>query len=229
MNLEDLKTLLEWSKKARAILSRRVEPIGNEYDILADVVADVQSLKMIFRDITIPGISKAWSVGIVAGAVAFFRDKVKKDIMPVQYAKDDNLVVEPLYRPKIFGMTDFTVTWSGVTPPAVVDLLAPNGTPGPYNLQVDKELIILTDIIMLSGSTPVTELLVTVDGEVQRPIVMRKDFEATDLKIFTLPLPVVADINLRIQGRVETASGTFKYLPIGIHVVLGSIHAKTLT
>jgi len=71
--------------------------------------------------------------------------------------------------------------------------------------------------------------LVTVDGETQRPIVPRKDWLATDLHIFEFPFPIVADINLRLQGRVESESGSFTYLPIGIHVVLGSIHAKSLT
>jgi len=138
------------------------------------------------------------------------------------------MIIEPLYRPAIFNMTDFTITWSGLTPPAAIDLLDPNGTPGPYNLQVDKELIILTDIIALDAEPAVHELLVTVDGETQRPVVPRLSWQATDLHIFEFPFPIVADINLRIQGRVESASGSFTYLPIGIHVVLGSVHKKTL-
>lgn len=228
MNLEDLKTYLEYAKKAPTILARRIDPIGTEFDVLKDVYEEVATLKTTRRDITIPGIQRAWNAGIVQGAVAYFREKVKKDVMPVQFAKDDNLVIEPLYRPKIFNMTDFTITWSGLTPPAEIDLLEPGGTPGAYSLETDKELIILTDIICLDPSPAVYELLITVDGETQRPIVPRKDWLATDLHIFELPFPVVADINLRIQGRVESASGSITYLPIGIHVVLGSKHAKTL-
>jgi hypothetical protein len=229
MNLEDLKTYLEWAKKAPTVLSRKVDPIGSEYEILQDVVAEVRSMKIAQREVDIPGIKRAWEKGIIAGATAYFRDKVKKDIMPAQYAKDDNLIIEPLYRPKIFNMSDFTISWSGVTPPAAVDLLDPGGTAGPYSLSVDKELIILTDIICLDASPGVHELLLTVDGETQRPVVPRKDWLATDLHLYELPFPAVSDINLRIQGRVETASGSITYLPIGIHVVLGSVHAKTLT
>jgi len=228
MNLEDLKTYLSYAPKAPTILGRRIEPIGTEYDVLKDVVAEVRTLRLAQREIDIPGIKRAWDQGIIPGAVAYFRDKVKKDIMPMQFAKDDNLVVEPLYRPKIFKMADFTVSWSGLTPPAAVDLLDPNGTPGAYNLEVDKEIIILTDIIALDTTPAVSEILISFDGETQRPLSARKDFLASDLHIFELPFPVVADINLRIQGRVETASGSFTYLPIGVHVVLGSIHAKTL-
>jgi len=203
--------------------------LGTELDIIEDVVKEVKTLRIANRDIVIPGIQRAWSENVIQGAIAYFKDKVKKDIMPIQFAKDDNLIVEPLYRPKIFNMTNFTITWSGQTPPAAIDLLNPGGTGGAYSLNVDKELIILTDIICLDSSPAVYELLATVDGETQRPIIPRKDWLATDLHIFEFPFPLVADINIRLQGRVESASGSFTYLPIGIHVCLGSIHAKTLT
>jgi hypothetical protein len=229
MNLEDLKTYItQYATRARTILGRKVDPVGTEYDILEDVVTEVRKIRLATRDIEIPGITRSWNENLIQAAVSYFKEKVKKDIMPLQYAKDDNLIIEPLYRPKIFNMRDFTVTWSGLTPPATIDLLTPDGRGGPYNLQVDKELIILTDIIALSPNPAVTELLVTVDGDPQRPVVARKDFLVSDLRIFEFPFPVVADINLRIQGRVETASGSFTYLPIGIHVVLGSVHAKEL-
>ena len=229
MNLEDLKTYKAWSAKAATVLSRKVDPIGTEADILEDVVAEVRTLRIANREVEFPGIKRAWADGIVQGATAYFRDKVKKDIMPAQYAKDDNLIIEPLYRPKIFNMKDFTITWSGLTPPAAVDLLDPGGTGGAYSLQTDKELIILTDIVALDATPGVSEILATVDGETQRPVVCRKDFLATDLHIFEFPFPLVADINVRLQGRVESASGSFTYLPIGIHVVLGSVQAKTLS
>jgi len=223
MNLEDLKTYLDYAKKASTILSRQIDPIGTEMDVLQDVVYEVMTIRMAERDINIPGIERAWKQGIIQGATAYFREKVKKDIMPVQFARDDNLVIEPLYRPQIFGMTNFTVSWTNVTPPAAIDLIN-------YSLQTDKEMIILTDIIGISGADQVPEIQITVDGETQRPLVTRKDFTfGNSLKIYELPFPVVADINLRIQARVESASGTFTYLPVGIHLCLGSIHKKTLT
>jgi len=224
MNLEDLKTYLAYAGKAMTILSRRIDPLGTEYDVLKDVVAEIRRIKYTERDIEIPGIKRAWELGIIQGATAMFREKVKKDIMPAAFAKADNLVIEPVYRPKIFNMTEFKVSWSGVTPPAVVDLLTPGGTPGTYELQTDKEIIILTDLVFVDG-TPITELKITVDGEELKPVVTRKDFTLGNVKVYELPFPVVADISLRLQGRVETASGTFTYLPIGVHVALGSIHA----
>jgi hypothetical protein len=228
MNLEDLRALLEWNARARSILAREIVPrVGaraplTEYDVIDDVIAEVQVLRLPERDVTIPGITKAKDLGVIHGAIAQFKDKVKKNIMPVQFAKDDDIVIEPLYRPAIFGLTEFKATWSGATPPAEVTLFS-------YELKRDKELIILTDIIALDPTPALTELQFMVDGDTQRPLSVRKDFLAAGIKIFELPFPVIADLSIAVRGRVETASGEFNYLPIGIHVVLGVDHKKTLT
>jgi len=220
MNWEDLKTYLDYAKKAPTILGRRVDPVGTELSILEDVVNEVAKLTLAERDIAIPGITRAWKSGIIQGATAYFREKVKLDIMPLPYAKDDNLIVEPLYRPKIFGLNNFTATWSGVTPPAVVNLIN-------YSLNLNKEMIILTDIIGIGPDFPAL-IQVTVDGETLRPYAVRKDFKASNVRIYELPFPVVADLTLRVDAQVESASGTFEYIPVGIHLVVGSLHTKTL-
>jgi len=90
MNLEDLKTYKSWGAKALTILSRRIDPIGTEFELLEDVVAEVRTLKLAQREVELPGIKRAWADNIIQGAVAYFKDKVKKDIMPIQYAKDDH-------------------------------------------------------------------------------------------------------------------------------------------
>lgn len=223
MNFEDFKTYKALSAEAASVLSRVIYEKITEYTVLQDVVSEVATLRIANRDIVIPGIKRAWNEGIIQGAVTGFKKKVQKNIMPVQFAKADDIVIEPLYRPAIFNMSDFTITWSGLTPPTKIDLLDPGGTGGAYNLQVDKELIILTDIICLDASPAVFEIQATVDDEAQKVVVPRKDWLATDLHIFEFPYPLVADINIRLQGRVESASGSITYLPIGLHVCLGSI------
>lgn len=231
MNLEDFKTYKEYADRAASILGRRVDPLGTEFDILKDVVAEVQQVQL--ADGTIikfPGMQRAWNIGLISGAVAYFRDKVKKDIMPIQYAKDDNLIIEPIYRPQIFNMNSFNVSWSNITPPGTIDFFAPGGNAGAYNLQQDKELIIITDLVFVTPNPDVTEILATVDGETQRPLSVRKNNRFPgSIQVYDLPFPLIADINIRLQGRVESASGSLEYIPIGIHVVLGSIHAKSLT
>jgi hypothetical protein len=223
LNFEDFKTYKALSAEAANVLSRVIYEKITEYTVLQDVVSEVATLRIANRDIVIPGIKRAWNEGIIQGAVTGFKKKVQKNIMPVQFAKADDIVIEPLYRPAIFNMNDFTITWSGLTPPTKIDLLDPGGTGGAYNLQVDKEMIILTDIICLDASPAVFEIQATVDDEVQKVVVPRKDWLATDLHIFEFPYPLVADINIRLQGRVESASGSITYLPIGLHICLGSI------
>jgi hypothetical protein len=223
LNFEDFKTYKALSAEAANVLSRVIYEKITEYTVLQDVVSEVATLRIANRDIVIPGIKRAWNEGIIQGAVTGFKKKVQKNIMPVQFAKADDIVIEPLYRPAIFNMNDFTITWSGLTPPTKIDLLDPGGTGGAYSLQADKEMIILTDIICLDASPAVFEIQATVDDEVQKVVVPRKDWLATDLHIFEFPYPLVADINIRLQGRVESASGSITYLPIGLHVCLGSI------
>jgi hypothetical protein len=223
LNFEDFKTYKALSAEAANVLSRVIYEKITEYSVLADVVSEVETLRIANRDIVIPGIKRAWNEGIIQGAVTGFKKKVQKNIMPVQFAKADDIVIEPLYRPAIFNMNDFTISWSGLTPPTKIDLLDPGGTGGAYSLQADKELIILTDIICLDASPAVFEIQATVDDEAQKVVVPRKDWLATDLHIFEFPYPLVADINIRLQGRVESASGSITYLPIGLHVCLGSI------
>jgi hypothetical protein len=224
LNFEDFKTYKALSAEAANVLGRVIYERITEYTVLADVVSEVETLRIANRDIQIPGIKRAWNEGIIQGAVTGFKKKVQKNIMPVQFAKVDDIIIEPLYRPAIFNMKDFTITWSEKTPPATIDLLDPGDTGGPYNLNSDKELIILTDIICLDATPAVYEIQATVDGETQKVLVPRKDWLATDLHIFEFPYPLVADVDIRLQGRVESASGSFTYLPIGIHVCLGSIY-----
>ena len=223
MNFEDFKTYKALSAEAANVLSRVIYEKITEYTVLQDVVSEVATLRIANRDIVIPGIKRAWNEGIIQGAVTGFKKKVQKNIMPVQFAKADDIVIEPLYRPAIFNMSDFTISWSGLTPPTKIDLLDPGGTGGAYSLSADKELIILTDIICLDSTPAVFEIQATVDDEAQKVVVPRKDWLATDLHIFEFPYPLVADINIRLQGRVESANGSITYLPIGLHVCLGSI------
>lgn len=201
--------------RARDILGRRIDPIGTEFDVLKDVVEEISTIRIAERVVKIPGITRSFETGIIPGAVAHYRDRIKKDIMPVQYAKDDNLVLEPLYRPRIFGLNNFSASAPASVPGA--------GTIIDYTLDTyGRELIVLTDIVALDTEPPVTEVKLTVDGNPQYVIVPRKDFKVTDLHIFELPFPAVADVSLKIEGRWEV-NASFNYLPVGLHVVQGTI------
>jgi len=212
MNLEDLKSYLEYADKAATILGRRIDPIGTELSIVKDVIAEVRTIRISNRDLALPGI-KRWE-NVVIGAVAWFKEKVKKDIMPLPFAKADNLIVEPVYRPHIFGLNNFQYTTPSSVP-ATVTLLD-------YSLKSDKEIIILTDIVLPDPEPPITEIQISVDGVTYKPYSLRKDIKISDLHIYELPFPAIADVSLKIDARAEVGDVTSEWLPIGIHVVIGS-------
>jgi len=230
VNIQDLKTYTEYAAKADVILGRQIaglvvkgRPV-TEKDIIDDVIAEVKRIMLSNRDIVFPGLAKAQEWGIIYGAIAQFKEKVKKDIMPIQFAKADNLIVEPIYRPHIFGIDEFSYTTPAAVP-GTVTLLNYDLTTADT---VDKEMFILTDIVLTDAEPPITEILITVDGEDQKALSFRKDIQVSDLHIYELPFPVVADISLKIDARAEVASTTGHWLPIGLHICLGSIH-KGLT
>jgi hypothetical protein len=213
---------LEYSLRAPQILSGELfNAFGlkiTELDVLNDVVEEVKTLRISNRDLQFNGLARAHDLGIIKGIVAMFKDKTKKNLMPIQYAKDDNFIVEPLYRPQIFGMTSFTATTPS-TVPASVTLLRYDQTTTPA-FQTDKEIIILTDFVLLDPEPAVTEIKITVDGETQKPLSLRKDISVSDLHIYELPFPAVADVGIRIDARAEVANATVKFLPIGLHIAI---------
>ena len=220
MNLNDMKTYLEYASKASAILKNVIfDAYGvtiTEMDVLNDVVTEVKNFRISNRDLKFDGLDRAHNLGIIKGVTAMFKDKTKKNLMPIQYAKDDNFIVEPIYRPQIFGKNTFTAT-TPATVPASFTLLQYDQTTTPA-LQIDKEILILTDIVLLDPTPAITELQLTVDGETQRPLSFRKDISISDLHIYELPFPAVADIGLKIDARAEVANATVTYLPIGLHI-----------
>jgi|GEM_PF-3305508 len=222
MNLDDLKTYLEYAQKAPSILNNEIfNAFGvkiTELDVVNDVVAEVKNFRISNRDLQFNGLARAHDLGIIVGVAAMFKDKTKKNLMPIQYAKDDNFIVEPIYRPQIFGLNQFQIT-TPATVPATVTLLKYDQTTTPA-LNVDKEILIFTDIVLLDPTPAVTELRVIVDGETQKPLSFRKDISISDLHIYELPFPVVADVGLEIDARAETANATVNFLPIGLHIAI---------
>jgi hypothetical protein len=213
---------LEYSVKALAILNTEIFNAQGlkitELDVVNDVVEEVKTIRISNRDLQFNGLARAHDLGIIKGVVAMFKDKTKKNLMPIQYAKDDNFIIEPLYRPHIFGLNKFTAT-TPATVPASFTLLRYDQTTTPA-FQTDKEIIILTDFVFLDPEPPITELKITVDGETQKPLTFRKDISVSDLHIYELPFPVVADVGLRIDARAEVANATVNYLPIGLHIAI---------
>ena len=144
MILEEIKRLNLIDEKS--VLAKKVDPIGTEYEIVKDAIVGMSTLRIANRDILIPGMNR--HIDLLIKTVAYFKQDKKKNVMPLQAAKSDDIVVEPIWRPQIFGLTTFTQT-TPATVPAVINVI-PQAS-GYYTLH-DDELIVITCLLYTSPS-----------------------------------------------------------------------------
>ncbi|MEM2618769.1 MAG: hypothetical protein QW356_04710 [Candidatus Hadarchaeales archaeon] len=208
--MEELKRLK--AVDARRILSRPVDPLGTEYDVVKDALAGMKTLRISERELKIPGLDR--HTDLIIAAVAEFKQKKARNVMPLQFAKTDDITVEPL-RPEVFGLTTYLRT--GLTPGEYN--IIPTG-PGAQTIDTDNELIIITDLVEMQTVPRVTAVQFEVDGVLQQPIEIRKDVKISDLHIYELDYPIIADAKLDLDGKVESA-GDAEITPIGVHIAIG--------
>jgi len=220
MELDELKRLLEID--ARGILSRRVEPLGTEYEIVLHELRLYKRLIIANREITLPGLER--NTELIMKVLAEFKSKEKRNVMPIQFAKTDDIVIQPL-RPGHFDLETFATS---VSIPAGQNYatfhVIPQGASGNFNVS-DKQIYVITDFIELTPEPAVTAIQVkNIDGVSQYPLEARLAFQATDMQIFELPHPVIADSTLDIDGRVEGEAGStvdVNLVPIGVWIGYG--------
>jgi hypothetical protein len=212
MELEELKRLR--LVNARAVLSKSIEPLGTEYDVARDALVGMKTVRLATRELKLPGLERHSE--LVLQVLAEFKDKKKRNVMPSQYARADDIALLPL-RPETFALDNFDVTAAA---PGAVNVINPDGTP--YEVDADNEIIVITDVVV-ADPTIITALQFTVDGVQQNPIELRTlqvGTEATRLGIAELDYPVVADASLLLQAKAESA-GTTAVIPFGAHICMG--------
>ena len=223
MELEELGRLMRVD--AQGLLSRRIEALGaSEYDIVVDALAGMRKIRLANRDIELPGLSR--QMNLILQALAEFKEKKKRNVMPLQYAKTDDIVIEPL-RPEQFS--------AGSSPTILDNWLQTSLSVGEHNLlpneaQVadggtsisvdDDEVFIFTDFIEHQPTARVTAIQGEIDGTKYQPLDMRLAMKQSDLKIFELDYPWIADVSIDIDMKVETA-GDVELTPYGVHICLG--------
>jgi len=170
------------------------------------------SVKLSERDIDIPGLTRA--ANLILQVLASFKEKERKNVMPLQYAKDDDIVLMQI-RPESFGLDNFVRT--GLTVGTVH--IIPQTT-GNYSVP-DKQIFVITDFIEINPTPIITAIrVVNIDGVPQYPIEARLCFKASNLQIFELPHPLIADSSIDIDAKVEAAGDT-ELTPIGVWIGLG--------
>jgi len=198
MDIQELSRLMKVDP--RSILSKRVEPFGTEYDIVRDTLAAISKVRIAEREITLPGLTRYRD--LIMAVLAEFKDKEKRNIMPLPYAKSDDIVIMAL-RPEHFGL----YTWKkevtvAATKYTAVDNIIPTGS-GKFEVP-DDQIFIITDLVDFAPESPVTAIqAVDVDGERWYPFSVRKDLKLSDLHIIELDFPIIADTTLDLDALVE--------------------------
>jgi hypothetical protein len=210
MELEELKRLMAIDPKA--ILSRRIDPLGTEYDVVKDALVGMATLRIGERELRIPGLERHRD--LILKTVAEFKDKKKRNVMPLQFAKTDDITVEPL-RPEHFGLDNYVRTGLSVGTVTLFDI----------SVDTDNEIFVITDFCEAKAVPVITAILPTVDGVTQNPLEMRKDLKISDLHLYELDYPLIADASLKIDAKVE-ASGDSELFPLGVHICMGHKVAK---
>jgi len=213
---------------ASTVLNRQVAPLGTEYQISLDALRGMKNIKISNREITLPGLER--HTPLILQVLAEFKDKKKRNIMPLMYAKSDDIVIEPL-RPEQF---------SAGAGPTILDnwiqagLVAGETPVLPSVTQVadaatvinvdDDEVFIFTDFIEMKPTIVITAIQGEIDGTLYQPLEMRLQMNESDLQMYELDYPWICDVTFDIDAKVEYA-GDSELTPFGVHIALGKLIA----
>jgi len=204
MELEELKRLREVD--VAGILSRVVEPLGTELDIVRAELNAMRILRIGERVIELPGLSR--NMDLITAVVAEYKDAKKRNVLPLQFAKSDDIVVMPIrlehIAADIVDEQDVTIAAGEYTD----DFHILPRTTGTFDITTAYPFgarFIFTDFIELYSPVSCTGIrIVDADGIDQYPLDATLAFKATDLQIFELPHLVIADTTFDIDGKVES-------------------------
>lgn len=232
MELEEIKRLL--AVDPAKILAKTVDPLGTELDVVKSELKAMSYLRISNRLIEIPGITR--NMDMVIATVAEFRDLKKRNILPLQFAKSDDIVVMPI-RLEHNGGTNHTgenvqvqqtltlasTKYTGIF--GIIPQWAIDATPTLFEVQTDQ-MFIITDIIELYSPPGLTGVRIRdVDGVPQYALDGTLATKASDLQIFELPHPIIANSTFAIDGKIEseTAADTVTTAPwvVGVWVGFG--------
>ena len=226
MELEELKRFLEVNSPA--ILRKLVDPIGTEYDVVRAELKAMSILRISNRQIEIPGLTR--SIDLIVACVAEFKDVRKWNVMPLQFAKADDIVVMPLRLEHIAGniqvwrtLTLATGRFTGEF--GIIPQTAIGAPPAVFKVP-ENQRFVLTDIIELNSPPGLTAVRIRdIDGVPQIALDATLAMEASDLQMFEFPHPIVADASFAIDGKLEspTAAASVTTAPwvIGVWIGLG--------
>jgi hypothetical protein len=252
MDIQGLNRLYSYANTAQKILSQEIgietvmidDRTGeevvhklNEYDAVKDQLAGMKNVLISERKFQLPGFTRFVQQGIITGAIAQFKAKEKKPVMPLYFAKSDHLVLSAL-RPGHFGLPSFSKKVSvDANKFTAIDNLFPTAADTTYEVP-DDQMLIITDFIDFAPESPVTAIQVKdADGHSYQPVEVRKELRLSDLHIVELDYPIIAESTLDIDILVEREGAdatsaedvTHQLTPFGVWMGLGKDIPKLKT
>lgn len=223
MELDELSRIRNIN--ASTILSRQVAQLGTEHQVSLDALRGMKTIRISNREITLPGLER--HTPLILQVLAEFKDKKKRNVQPLMYAKADDIVIEPL-RPEQFTANAVTLdNWiqAGlvVGERAILPAIVQAGAATSIAVD-DDEIFIFTDFIEMQPAIRITAIQGDIDGSLYQPLEMRLAMNETDLQIYELDFPWIADVSIDIDGKVEYA-GDSELTPFGVHICLGKLIA----
>jgi hypothetical protein len=219
MEFEELERI--WAVDAKAILSRTVIRTYTEYDVMKSAIDRASRLIIGEREVTVPGLSR--NSELILKVLADFKAKKRLNVVPLQYAKSDDITMEVgIIRPEYFGLDTYLRTGLAVGTCHIIPTAA-----GTFSVPTDN-ICIITDLVELQPTRHVpTVVFADVDGVSQKPLSILDTVGLTDMHLYEIPFPVIADSTLDLDGKVESA-GDAEIAPIGAWICLGK-DVKPLT
>jgi len=198
MDFEELKRLGRID--AKKALDREVYDDYTEYDMIMDSLSGLSKVRIGERELQMPGLSR--HKDIIMNVLAEFKGKEKKNVMPLQFAKSDDIVVAPL-RPQHFGIQSYKKTVDvAATKYTAEDNIIPQTT-GAFTVP-DNQIFVITDFIDYTPESPIVAFQAKdVDGNTFNPVDIRKELKLSDLHIIELDFPIITDASLDIDALVE--------------------------
>ena len=193
-----------------------------------DALRGMKTIRLSNRDIILPGLER--HTPLILQTLAEFKEKQKRNVQPLMYAKTDDIVIEPL-RPEQFSAgASPTVLDNWIQAGLVVGEtpLLPSVTQvadGATVINVDDdEVFIFTDFIEMKPAIKITAIQGEIDGTLYNPLEMRLAMNETDLQMYELDYPWICDVTFDIDAKVEYA-GDSELTPFGVHICLGKLIA----
>jgi len=219
--IEEISTIMRNASKFIENLKRELWPGYTELQAIQDLIRAWATLRISNRDVTIPGLVKYLELGLLPAVIGMLKERARAAMfVPPMFATGDQLTIEPIWRPKIFGLNNWEWDLSGKSAGDTVDYL-PRTSGTTVSVTREREVYVFTDFMEASDDLVVGELHGYIDENRIYPIDIRKDIEFTDIHITQIPAPLIADSSIDLNGTVDYP-GVSYLMPGGIHILVGT-------